>query len=354
MSCDPRSRCVPSFKLSLPQESSTQILPFSALTNNMDYHPTSIGAGPSSYHYADFHALAYPHGIVPLKEASSYPMDEQHNAISNPVPPSSLSTLDFAGMFDLEFFDNYHTDFFHCDTPSSASSSEVMTPISSSEETEFVAIASGSGVGADVAMDVHLDGPAPYGHHTAGIPIDFSDSLLMLSKTTSDGVPVDWPQLLATMCDEHPDAVRWFAEMGGFQSDSDQIQMAAPQNECDSSMQFSSIYPHQHSDTLSDIMSSLSNSSSISNAVSGLTSQSSSPMNSSTGPIPLHHPRPVRPIPQIPLRDLAAIALRLGKPRGPRGPPQNLSSFPLLCQPVGDSVRYQHHSLSAGDANIGC
>jgi len=186
-----------------------------------------------------------------------------------------------------------------------------------------------------------------YDYHSPGLPINYSDSLLAMSKAISDDASVDWPQLLAAMCDEHPDAVQWFAQMGGFQSDFDQIQMAAPQNGRNVSMhsQFSSIYPHQHSDTLSDFVSSFRKSSSISNDVPALTPQSFSSLDSICIPIPLHHPRPVRPIPHIPLKDLAAIALRLAKPRGPNEPSQSLSSFPLLCQPVGDSVRYQPQSV---------
>jgi len=207
-------------------------------------------------------------------------------------------------------------------------------------------------VGADGDMDVRLDGQVLYGHHNTGIPLDFFDSLLAMSKSTSDDLPVDWPQLLATMCNEHPEAVQWFAEMGGFQPDFDQIQMAAPQTERDILMQsqLPSIYPHQHPDTLSDFVSSLS---SNSTAVPAFASQSSSSLDSPSIPIPLHHPRPVRPIPQIPLKDLAAIALRLGKPRGPRELSPDLSSFPLLCQPVGDTVRYQGKPFAAISSNTG-
>lgn len=349
---DPRSGCIAPLK----QGPTSHNPPFSALTNNMDYDATLMsGAGPSSYNHSDFHALTYPHDILPLNETCTYPMGEHHscrNATSKLVPSSSSTTIDFSGMFDPEFFDDYHTDFFHPDTPSSASSaSEAMTPISSHGEMEFPAIASGSGVGADGDMDVRLDGQVLYGHHNTGIPLDFFDSLLAMSKPTSDDAPVDWPQLLATMCDEHPEAVQWFAEMGGFQPDFDQIQMAAPQTERDIALMqssFSSIYPHQHSDTLSDFVSSLSNSSSYSTAASAFTPQSS---DSPSIPIPLHHPRPVRPIPQIPLKDLAAIALRLGKPRGPQELSPDLSSFPLLCQPVGDAVRYQGRLFAASNAN---
>lgn len=335
MNHDTRSRYISPFKLFQPQESTSQTSPFSALTNNMDYNVTSV-SGPDSYDYPEFHALNYPHAILPLNQPRTYAMDEHCNCFNatSELAPSSSSAI---GMFDPEFFAAYHTDFFHSNTPSSASSSEVMTPISFQEEEANVpAIASGTGVGADVDMDVSLNGQ---------MHLDFSESLLAMSKATADDVPVDWPQLLATMCDEHPEAVRWFAEMGGFQSDFDQ--MAAPRSELDVPMrsQSPSVYPHQHSHTLSNFIQSFNTSTSISSSASAFTPHSSSPLDSSI-PVPLHHPRPVRPIPQIPLKDLAAIAWRFGKPRG-RKLSQSLSSLPLLCQPVGDSIRYQSETFLA-------
>jgi hypothetical protein len=200
-------------------------------------------------------------------------------------------------------------------------------------------------------MDVSLDGHVVNGRDAADLPADFSELFLATStsKTTSDDAPVDWPQLLAIMCEEHPEAVQWFAEMGGFQPDFDQLQMAVPQNEHDlTQSQFSAIYPHQQSITLSHFLPSFNNSSSISVAAPAATPASL--RGSTATSIPLHHPRPVRPIPQIPLRDLAAVALRLGKPRGPREPTDSLSSLPLLCQPVGDAVRYhQQKPFSGGE-----
>jgi hypothetical protein len=352
MNCDsslnPRSNWITSSKQAQP---SSHTLPFFALTNGMDYNATYTGgAGPSSYSYGDFHALVYPHDIPP--EEITYIKDCQRScdvATCNPAPTSS-STPHFPGMFDPEFFDDYHTDFFHPDSPSSASStSEATTPISSYGESEFLAIASGSTDGGDVDMDASLGGHAIYGPDAADIPADFSDLFLAASKTTSDNAALNWPQLLAIMCNEHPEAVRWFAEMGGFQPEFDQIQMAAPQNEhaVFIQSQISAIYPQQHSDTLSNFVPP---SSSISAATPVFAPHPSSLLDSPSLPVPLQHPRPVRPIPQIPLKDLAAVALRLGKPRGPRGLSENL---PLLCQPVGDAVRYQRKPLSAGGVNAG-
>lgn len=356
MNCEsffhPRSPCIFPSKLSLPQGSTYRIPPCSALTN-MDCYATSMSdAGPSSHKYADFHALVYPQSISPRDDICTYLTGHGCNeATYKPIPISSSTHHHFSGMFDPDSFDDYCTNFFHPDTPSSASSaSEVMTPISSRGETEFPAIASGGG---DVDMDAFPGGQIHYDRGAASTPLDFSELLLATSKSTSGDAPVEWPELLATMCIEHPEAVQWFAEMGGFQHDLDQIQVAAPPHEHDPVMQsqIPTIYPHQPSDTLSDFMSSFDNPPSSSSVAPTSAPHSPYPLHPPSIPIPLHHPRPVRPIPQIPLKDLAAVALRLGKARGPRGSTESLSSLPLLCRPVADAVRYQRKPFSAADVN---
>jgi hypothetical protein len=283
-------------------------------------------------------------------------MDQHHgcnDATYEPIPISSSSPPHFFGMFDPDSFDNYYTNF-HPDTPSSASSaSEIMTPISSRAELEFPAIASGSG--GDVDMDACLGDQILCDRSAAGIPLDFSEPLLETSKSASGDAPVDWPELLATMCVEHPEALQWFAEMGGFQQDFDHIHVDAPPHEHDLVMQsqFPAIYPHQHLHTLPDFMLSLNNPPSNSSAAPTSAPFPSYPSNPPSIPIPLHHPRPVRPIPQIPLKDLAAAAaLRLGKARGFRESTESLPSFPLLCRPVADAVRYQRKPFSATGYNV--
>jgi hypothetical protein len=318
-----------------PQKSFSRTAPLSALTNNMNYNATSLSpAGPSSYNYADFHALSYPHTISPVDEPSTTFM-EPH---SKPTPASSLSTLGMSGMFYPDTVDDYNTNIFYPDTPSSASSSsEVMTPMSSDGEMEFPAVVSGGSEGGDVDMDAYL------GYDAQSVPPAFSEFLLATSKSPVDEMPVDWPQLLATLCDEHPETVQWFARIGGFQSDLD----PAPQPEHDLLLQsqFSTIYPHQHYDTLSDFTTSLGN-------PSATPPQSHTHLASSPFPIPLHHPRPVRPIPQIPLKDLAAVALRFGKPqRNRRVSSESLTSFALLRRSEGDAGRYQRVPFAASDVN---
>ena len=256
-------------------------------------------------------------------------------------------------MFDPDSIDNYYTNLFHPDTPSSASSaSEIMTPISSRQEMEFPAVASGSG---DVDMDPCLGDQILYDRGAADIPLDFSELLLETSKSISGDAPVDWPELLATMCIEHPEAVQWFAEMGGFQDDLDHIHVDAPPHKHDLVMQsqFPAIYPHRHHHTLPDFMLSLDNPLSNSSAVPTSAPLPFYPSNPPSIPIPLHHPRPVRPIPQIPLKNLAAAAaaLHLGNARGLQGSTESLPSFPLLCRPVADAVRYQRKPFSATGVN---
>jgi len=332
-------------KASLPESATSRTAPFSALTNNADYDATFMSsAGPSSHNHTDFHALPYPHNIAPMNETCTLLM-EQH---SKQIPVSSLSTLDVSGMFDLDIFNDYHTNFFHPDTPSSASSaSEVMTPITSYGETELPTITSRNKEDQDVDMDAHLGDQL----HCDQVTPHFSELPLAMSKSALDDTHVDWSQLLAAMCYEHPETVQWFAEMGGFQPDSDQMQMAVPQHELPPIQSLFSIYPHQHSNTLSDFMSSPSNLPPFVQATPVSASHSSSHSNTPSISIPLHHPRPVRPIPQIPLKDLAAVALRLGKPVVRRESTESLSSFTLLRQPGGDPVRSQRKPFSAGDVN---
>lgn len=194
-------------------------------------------------------------------------------------------------------------------------------------------------------MEPSFGGEMAYGDDATHIPLDFRDPLLAMFKSASDDLPVDWPQLLATLCNQHPEAVKWFTETGGFQPGSDHISQNEHEHDYLMQQQSPSIYPHQHSDTLSDFLSSFGDSSSL--------SPSASRSPSSSAQIPLHQPQPVRPIPQIPLKDLAAAAaaLRLARPRGPREAHQTLSSLSLLCQPVDDSVRYQQKPLSAHSVN---
>jgi hypothetical protein len=351
MNCEsflhPPSYCIPNTQ---SRRFTSRPPPFSALTNNMDYDDSTSS---SSHNYGDFYALAYPQAISPEDETCASLMDQHHgcnDATYEPIPISALSPPHFSGMFDPDSFDNYYTNFFHPDTPSSASSaSEIMTPISSRGEIEFPAIASGSG--GDVDMDACPGDQILYDRGAASIPLDFSELLLETSKSTSDDAPVDWPELLAAMCAEHPEAVQWFAEMGGFQHNFDHIHVDAPPHEHDFVMQsqFSTICPHRHHhNTLPDFMLSLNNPPSNSPAAP----LPSYPLNPPSIPIPLHHPRPVRPIPQIPLKDLAAAAaLRLEKSRGVRESTKCLPSFPLLCRPVADAVRYQRKPFSATGVN---
>ena len=295
----------------------------------------------------DFHPLDYPHNNLPLDESFTFAIDEIHGC--NITTPHSSSSSDFSGMFDPDFFAHNHPDFLHPDTPSSASStSEVLTPISDRGEIGSPVIGCRVEHDADVDMESSFGGQMVYGSNASHVPLDFRDPLLTMFKSTSDDLPVDWPQLLATLCDQHPEAVKWFAETGGFHPDFDQ--MPTSQNEHDYLMQQQSpsIYPHQHSDTLSDILSSSGDLSSLSPSASRLPSTLDP-----SAQIPLHQPQPVRPIPQIPLKDLAAAAaaLRLTRPRGPREAHQTLSPLSLLCQPVDDSVRYQQKPLSACNVN---
>lgn len=74
--------------------------------------------------------------------------------------------------------------------------------------------------------------------------------------------------------------------------------------------------------------------------------------NSSTR-LPILQPQPVRPIPPIPLDELASSAAEVDESVFPdegirRSRERSLSPLPLLCQPVSDAVRYQ---LSANPRN---
>jgi hypothetical protein len=318
----------------------------------MDYDATPMtGAGPSSYNYADFHPLDYPHNNLSLDESFTIAIDHDYGC--NIIPPQSSSSSNFSGIFDPAFFDHNPPDFFHHpDTPSSASSSsnsEVLTPVSDRGEIQSPVIECRVAEGTDIDMESSFGAEVAYGDDATRVPLDFRDPLLTMFKSASDDLPDDWPQLLATLCDQHPEAVKWFTETGGFLPGFDPI--SEPQNEHEHErdylmqQQSSPIYPHQHSDTLSDFLSSFGDSSSL--------SPSASRSPSSSTQIPLHQPQPVRPIPQIPLKDLAAAAaaLRLARPRGPREAHQTLSPLSLLCQPVDDSVRYQQKPFSAHNVN---
>ncbi|KAG1774051.1 hypothetical protein EV702DRAFT_1048044 [Suillus placidus] len=62
--------------------------------------------------------------------------------------------------------------------------------------------------------------------------------------------------------------------------------------------------------------------------------------------LPILQPQPIRPIPPIPLDELASSAAEVDESvfpdKGIRRPQeQSLSPLPLLCQPVSDAVRYQ-------------
>ncbi|KAL4070568.1 hypothetical protein J3A83DRAFT_4372760 [Scleroderma citrinum] len=76
---------------------------------------------------------------------------------------------------------------------------------------------------------------------------------------------------------------------------------------------------------------------------------STDPSNTS-GPIPIMQPQPIRPIPHIPLDEFtsnnAGSGLSCGKPLSPERL-GTLSPLPLLCQPVSDAVRYQLDGSSA-------
>ncbi|KAG6380831.1 hypothetical protein JVT61DRAFT_5217 [Boletus reticuloceps] len=63
----------------------------------------------------------------------------------------------------------------------------------------------------------------------------------------------------------------------------------------------------------------------------------------SSHPLPILQPQPIRPIPPIPLTDLTSSANESCSPESPHASPRlrRLSPLPLLCQPVSDVVRYQ-------------
>lgn len=310
--------------------SQRHIRPFAALTNTMD---CNADAGPDSYHYVDFHPLNYPHNNLPLDESFNIPQDENHNCNFNPPHSSSA----FSDIFDSASFDYIPPDFFHSGTPSASSNSEVLTPVSDRGEFSSPGVNCRVAESAGIDMESYFRGEMTYGDD-ASIPLDFREPLLTNSKSASDDVPVDWAQLLATLCEQYPEAVQWFTETGGFHPGLAQI--PAPQNEHDYLMQpqSSSLYPH--SDAFLNFLSSFTDSSTLSPSAP----RSPAPFTE----IPLHQPQPVRPIPQIPLKDLmAAAALRLARPQGPRDAHQTLSPLSILLQPVDDSVRYQQKPFLA-------
>ncbi|KAG1754808.1 uncharacterized protein EDB91DRAFT_253837 [Suillus paluster] len=72
--------------------------------------------------------------------------------------------------------------------------------------------------------------------------------------------------------------------------------------------------------------------------------------NSSTR-LPILQPQPIRPIPPIPLDELASSAAEVDESVFPdqgihRPRERSLSPLPLLCQPVSDAVRYQLSATS--------
>ncbi|KAH7922847.1 hypothetical protein BV22DRAFT_1048590 [Leucogyrophana mollusca] len=73
---------------------------------------------------------------------------------------------------------------------------------------------------------------------------------------------------------------------------------------------------------------------------------------SSSGRLPIHQPQPIRPIPPIPLSDLASSAAEEENPAVFRDTKrvvqqsQGLSPLSLLCQPVSDAIRYQLKTTS--------
>lgn len=258
---------------------------------------------------------------------------------SNTSSPSS--TFDASGMFDQDFFASHHTNIIYPDTPSSASSSELSTPTSSSGRIDFACISFGNGDGVDVDMDQCFGGELLAADGTTGTPLDYPNHLLSALKSNYEELPVDWTQLLATLCDEHPEAVQWFAETGGFQVNSD-VHIPTSSDECNSLLQSqsTSTRPDSHSHMLSPI---LQDSTSLSTFASALASHLPSPSDITPTTIPLRQPQPVRPIPPIPLKALTAAAavMRPTKPRGPRPVEHSLTPDSLLCQPVEDAVRCQ-------------
>lgn len=312
---------------------------FSASSNQMDFNASSTsGAGPSSCPGV-FHPLNYP-DITSLDDTSVYPIcedDDNSIFISGPTDSASTSTFDVSGMFDPDYFPDYHTNFLYPNTPSTASSnSELSTPLSPYGNIDFPGIDSGDKDDADMDIEQYLRGV--FSDDATNAFPDYSDPLFTSSKPSSDEPSADWAQLLAALCDENPEAVQWFAEMGGFEGGSDQTDTSNPPDDNITLLQppSSMMIPDQHSDALSPIFQA---SSSLPPLATLIKSSSAVP----SIPVPLHQPQPVRPIPQIPLKDLAAAAaaMRLAKPRGPRNAHQTISSLSLLCQPVADAVRYQ-------------
>lgn len=320
--------CKPSLIKSLP---TCHTPPFFALMDCDAGSGSGSGSGPSSCSYADFYPLQYPHNVLTQEDTCI-------NYACNNAASSSSPTFDAPDMSAPDFFADSHVDFLHPGTPSSASSgSGLMTPVSTRGATRFPAIASGSDEGGDDDMD-GVGKPA-------GIPVDFHNPLLTTDKSDSDEPHVDWPQLLAALYSEHPETARWFAQTRTFQQGSDSKIPPPPQDEHGFLMQqepsspSSLIYPQQHSDTLAEFLASLDDPTSYLSPTLVSSSLSSDLLSEF---IPLHQPQPVRPIPHLKLKELAAAALRLARPRGPREA-NTLSSMSLLCQSVDDSIRYQRN-----------
>ncbi|KAF7969073.1 hypothetical protein HWV62_25846 [Athelia sp. TMB] len=258
------------------------------------------GSGdPSSSSYTDFFPLQYPHDV--LSQDNTRTNSACNNAALTPSP-----IFDAPDMSASDFFAD-HVEFPHPGTPSSASSgSGLMTPIYARGVAQNPAIASG-----DDEEAVGRSGERRIGGQelTATPP----------EKSDAEEPVVDWPQLLAALYIDNPDAARWFAQTrprsapaaASSSSPQDDRGVLLQLDEEPSSLLSPLIYPQEHSDTLAEFLASLDDPTSFLSPAFAAAALD----DPSSDATPLHQPQPVRPIPQIKLHELAAAALRLGRPR---------------------------------------